>query len=194
MVAWEGGEEDAQAEGEEGGDLVAVAGGEVGEAVEDEDGAAGGGWGGEEVVGGAGAGGGVEGVGVGEGGEGEGGEGGGHVWGDDGLRRCVVGLGWDALCCVAGLPGEVNLLCFGMVWYGGDWCDEWEDFIYIAADVSGSNVRYTWSGEGRSTVEPRLPAEKVQGTNQGCSTTNRSIEEKLSRNSTTVNLILKEKL
>lgn len=41
-----------------------------------------------------------------------------------------------------------------------------EDFIY--RNVSVSNVRYGVPGAGRSTVEPRLPAEKVQGT-PGCS-------------------------
>lgn len=44
----------------------------------------------------------------------------------------------------------------------------WED-LYVAPDVSGSNVRYgvPGSGEERSTVEPRLPAVKVQGTAGG---------------------------
>lgn len=71
MVAWEGGDEDAQAEGEEGRDLVAVADWEVWEAVKEEDGPLFGGGGGEEVVGDAGAGGRDEGVWVCEGGEGE---------------------------------------------------------------------------------------------------------------------------
>lgn len=111
MVSREGGEEDAQAEGQERGDLAAVAGGEVWEAVEEEDGAARGSGGGKEVVGDAGAGGGVEGVGVCEGGEGEGG---GHCLFGGGLRvgRWLGWMGWMGLWVCA-----VRLNCFALVWW-----------------------------------------------------------------------------